>query len=92
MSFDWLDCTPVRRDGSQQRAKVAAAELADRAGTLYRLGFSQAEATRRLCARVAWEFDPPSSRTAYHQRPDALSDEAIKKIVADTYARRPNAW
>jgi hypothetical protein len=88
MSFEWMDSTPGRNDGSSRRAKVAAEELAHRAGTLFRLGFSQTDATKRLCARVAWEFDPPS-KSGHHKRPAALSDEAIAKIVADTYARRP---
>jgi hypothetical protein len=91
MSFPWLDCTPPRRNGSKQRADVEAAELADRAATLFRLGFSKQLATRRLCERVAWEFDPPS-KNGYHKRPDALSDQAIAKIVADTFARRPGGW
>ena len=63
----------------------------DRAATMFRLGFSQQQATRRLCARVAWEFDPPS-KAGVHKRPDGLSDSAIAKIVADTYARRPGGW
>jgi hypothetical protein len=88
MSFEWLERTPPRNDGSDRRVQVAATELANRAGTLYRLGFSQADATKRLCARVAWEFDPPSKSGA-HSRPAALSDAAVAKIVADTYARRP---
>ncbi len=92
MSFDWLECTPGRKNGSQQRAKVAATELADRAGTLYRLGFSQAAATARLCSRVAWEYDPPSKHGGPHKRPAALSDADVAKIVADTYARRPGGW
>jgi len=91
MSFEWLDCTKPRGNGSKLRAAVAAAELADRAGTLFRLGFSKEDATARLTARVAWEFDPPS-KTGHHKRPDALSDAAIAKIVADTYARRPGGW
>jgi hypothetical protein len=88
MSFEWLECTPGRKNGSQLRAKVAATELASRAGLMYRLGFTQAAATARLVARVAWEYDP-SSKKGYHRRPDALSDAAVAKIVADTYARRP---
>lgn len=91
MSFEWLDSTPSKKNGAQMRAKVAAVELADRAGTLYRLGFSQAAAVARLTARIAWEFDPPSKRGP-HKRPDALSDAAIAKIVAETYARRPGGW
>ena len=92
MSFEWLDRTPPRKNGSQLRAKVAAAEIADRAGTLYRLGFTQAAATSRLCARIAWEFDPPSRTGGHHKRPSGLADADIAKIVADTYARRPGGW
>jgi hypothetical protein len=91
MSFEWLERTPPRRNGAQLRAKVAATELADRAGTLYRLGFTREDATRRLCARIAWEFDP-APKSGPHRRPDALSDAAIGKIVADTFARRPGGW
>ncbi|HSN28695.1 MAG TPA: hypothetical protein VLT45_20555 [Kofleriaceae bacterium] len=91
MSFPWLDCTPARRNGSKLHADVAAAELADRAATLFRLGFTKDQATKRLCERVAWEFDPPS-KSGHHTRPEALSDQAIAKIVADTFARRPGGW
>ena len=76
----------MHKQGSKLRTQVATTELADRAGTLFRLGFTQAQAKARLAARVAWEYDPPSK---YHVRPDALSDAAIAKIVAATYARRP---
>jgi len=92
MSFEWLECTPGRKNGSQQRSSVAATELADRAGTLFRLGFSQSAATARLVARIAWEFEPSSRHGGPHRRPAALSDAAIAKIVADTYARRPHGW
>ena len=91
MSFEWMECTPGRSNGSKLRAQAAAAELANRAGTLFRLGFSQADATKRLCARVAWEYDPQAKRGS-HRRPDALSDQAIAKIVAETFARRPGGW
>ncbi len=92
MSFEWLERTPGRKNGSQLRAKVAATEIADRAGTLYRLGFSQAAATARLCARVAWEYEPPSKTGGLRERQGALSDAEVAKIVADTYARRPGGW
>jgi hypothetical protein len=88
MPFPWLQCTPPRLDGAEQRAKVAGAELASRASVLYRLGFTQADATRRLAAAVAWEYDAGSKPGAFC-RPDELSDDAIGKIVADAYARRP---
>lgn len=86
--FPWLDPTPPRKDGPDRRATVAAAELASRAGLLYRLGFTRDAATTRLTARIAWEFDQPC--TGAHRRPAALSDAAIAKIVADTYARKPS--
>jgi len=89
MAFPWLDPTPFPKDGADRRAKVACAELASRASLLFRLGFSAADATKRLCARIAWEFDPPSKKGP-HSRPPALSDAAIGKIVAETYARRPS--
>jgi hypothetical protein len=88
MSFPWLVSTPAAREGADDRAKVAAAELAARAGVLFRLGFSEADATGRLTAAVAWEYETGSQRPAY-RRPAALSDQAIAKIVSDTFARRP---
>lgn len=88
MSFPWLERTPPRRDGSSRRASVAAAELAHRAALFFRLGFTADAATKRLVARIAWEFDP-ASKQGHHKRPTALSDQAIAKIVQETYARRP---
>ena len=86
MAFPWLQRTPPRKDGAARRATVVSAELANRAGLLYRLGFSQAAATERLTAHVAWEYDPAGGT---HRRPSALSDQAIAKIVADAFARKP---
>jgi hypothetical protein len=86
MSFEWLARAP--KTHGKPHTQVATVELADRAGTMFRLGFTQKQATERLSARVAWEYDPPSKQGP-HRRPDALSDAAIAKIVADTYARRP---
>lgn len=83
MPFPWLKTTPPRTDGPDRRAAVAATELASRAGLYYRLGYTQADAITRLAARVAWEYDDAGLR------PAALSDAAIGKIVAETYARRP---
>ncbi|HEU0036348.1 MAG TPA: hypothetical protein VFQ53_37305 [Kofleriaceae bacterium] len=89
MSFPWLDRTPPRQGGSDRRAEVARTELAHRAALLYRLGFSVEDATKRLCDRIAWEYDPTSSKGGAHKRPDGLSDAEIAKIVSETYARRP---
>ena len=88
MPFPWLHCTPPRPDGADRRAKAATAELTNRAGVLYRLGFSQADATRRLTATVAWEYETGSKHAAA-RRPDTLSDQAIATIVSDAFARRP---
>lgn len=82
MSFSWMDRTPPRTDGADRRAKVACTELASRAGLLFRLGFTAEAATRRLIDRTAWEYDGDL-------RPESLSDQAIAKIVTDTFARRP---
>lgn len=93
MRFEWMECTPGKTNGSKLRAEVAAAELGHRAATLYRLGFTEKDAVARLCARTAWEYEPCSKPGAgCHRRPDALSDQAIAKIVADTYKRRPGGW
>jgi hypothetical protein len=88
MPFPWLHCTPPRPGGADLRAKVTSDELASRAGVLYRLGFTQADATSRLAAAIAWEYDAGSTPAGF-ARPAALSDAAIAKIVADTFARRP---
>jgi len=87
MDFPWLQSTPAPRDGAARRAKVACTELAQRAGLLYRLGYSQAAATKRLTQHVAWEFDQPAKGA--HKRHADLSDQAIAKIVAETFARKP---
>jgi hypothetical protein len=52
-----------------------------------RLGFTADECTRRLQARVAWDYDPPSRHGGCHKRPSELSDAAIGKLVTETYAR-----
>jgi hypothetical protein len=92
MDFPWLQrATPVSKDsaGYERRCKVACEELASRAGLMFRLGFSQEDAVKRLCERITWEFEGPAKASSDHRRPDALSEDAVKKIVAETYARRP---
>lgn len=84
-SFEWLETTRPRKGGPDRRTEVAAAELAHRAGLLYRLGFSEQAATARLCARMAWEYDASCGG----QRPASLSDQAVARIVSETFARRP---
>ncbi len=81
MPFSYLARTSPRPDGGARRIQVATTELASRAGLLYRLGYTVEAATARLVARVGWEFE--------HGRPAALSDQAIAKLVSDTYARKP---
>lgn len=80
MPFPWLDRTPPRPDGAERRARVARDELASRAGLLHRLGFTQEAAAQRLCERAAWELEGTT-------RPASLTDEAIRTLVADTYAK-----
>jgi hypothetical protein len=88
--FAWREPSRSPADGHEHRVRVACAELSHRAGLFFRLGYTEAEATARLVARIAWEFDPVSpSGPGAHRRPDALSDQAIGKLVAETYARRP---
>jgi hypothetical protein len=89
MSFPWLQTAPPRSDGVDRRVRFAVDELTSRAGLLFRLGYSEAAATRRLRDGVAWEFEAPAHAHGAHRRPDALSDQAIAKIVTATYARRP---
>ena len=88
MAFPWLQCTPPRDGGVDRHVKAATAELASRAGVLYRLGFSKADAARRLSAAVAWEYSSGAKQPGV-PRPEALSDAAIAKIVSDAFDRRP---
>jgi len=81
MSFPWLDRTPPRADSADRHAKAATDEIISRAGLLYRLGYSEAAATQRLIQRTTWEHEG--------ERPAALTDQAIGKIVRDTFARKP---
>ena len=81
MSFSWEGRTPPRANGAERRDQVAADELATRAALLYRLGFSETAATQRLIERCTWEHED--------KRPASLNDQAIGKIVRDTFARKP---
>ena len=81
MSFEWMDRTAPPKGGADRRAAAAVTELAQRAALLYRLGFTPKAAIDRLRARVEWEHGA--------HRHASISDEAVAKIVTDTYARRP---
>ena len=67
----------------EKRTAMYCREVADRAGMFYRLGYTAAEASKRLRYNADWDF---GSGTA---RPKELDDAVIDKIVAATYARRP---
>lgn len=73
-----MDRHPPKAGGADRRAKAAREELAHRAALLYRLGYSAADATKRLRASADWERE--------HTQ---LTDEQVGKIVTDTYARKP---
>ena len=91
MTFPWLVSTPSRSAaGAAARLDAQLRELRDRAALFYRLGYSVEVATKRLCARVAWEHEPASAHGGSHKRPSGLSDAAIAEAVRETYARRPS--
>jgi hypothetical protein len=72
------------RSGDERRLAMYRTELAERAALLQRLGHSAEQATARLRANLAWDFDGPGAGT----RPESLGDEAIAEIVRLAYARR----
>jgi hypothetical protein len=59
------------------------AELLERAGLYFRLGYPTRRAIARLKANVAWDFAPGDSR------PPGLTDRDIGEIVKTAYQRRP---
>jgi hypothetical protein len=91
VSFPWLETPNASGAGSAKGASTrldhATRDLRDRAAMLARLGFTAAECTRRLQARVAWDYEPASRHSGAHARPDGLSDAAIAQLVTDTFAR-----
>jgi hypothetical protein len=87
VSFDWLNPI-VRRSGARDlaaREVMIRAELAQRAGLFYRLGFTKARAVARLVGNVSWDYEVSGDG-----RPSWLDDGAISTIVEQTYARRPD--
>lgn len=88
MTFPWLQPSAPVADGPAHRLAAAQRELRERSALLARLGLSVADATARLSARVAWDYDPGSPAGGRHVRPAELSDVAIAKLVADVYASK----
>lgn len=88
MSFPWLETSAPASDGPARRLLAAQRELRERSALLARLGTPVADATARLCARVAWEFEPPSAHGGGHVRPAGLDDAAIAALVAEVYASK----
>ena len=59
------------------------AELVERAGLYYRLGYPSKRAVARLKANLAWDFELSDGR------PSGLGDREITEIVKSAYQRRP---
>jgi hypothetical protein len=88
--FPWMTANlSGSKAGAERRAKAIATDLRARAATLYRLGYSATAAAARLDARVAWEFEPESTRGP-HRRPASLDQAAIKALVKEVVDRRPS--
>jgi hypothetical protein len=88
VTFPWLSPRAAVADRSDHRLAATRRELRERSAMLARLGMSPEDATARLCARMAWEFDPCTSTPGSHQRPAELSDEAIGALVREVYASK----
>ena len=82
MTFSWQQPSAPIHDGADRRLAACQRELRERSAMLARLGMSVADATSRLSARIAWEFDGASGR------PEGLSDAAIAGLVAEVYASK----
>ncbi len=78
MSFDWMEVTGPARDGAIANKATHAQELRERAGLLFRLGYTKTAALARCKARIAWEFDG--------QGASPLSDREVKSIVNGVFA------
>jgi hypothetical protein len=87
VSFDWM-IPAAHRDPAREadrRIEMVRRAASERAGLFYRLGYSEAEATRRIAAYLDWDFELGAGG-----RPAALNDAAVRKLVKATYARRPS--
>ena len=80
MPFDWMNTQrPAVPAGRFRDQHVRA--IRERARLLFNLGFSEAEACRRIEAALAWEFDADVASTP---RPDFYAE--IPALVAAVYA------
>jgi hypothetical protein len=69
---------------TERRLEMHRRAIGERAGLYYRLGFSEAEAARRLTAYLDWDFEVGGGG-----RPAELGKTAIRDLVKAAYARRP---
>lgn len=77
---------PRRRSSNRSsRVDMYRAEISQRAGLYYRLGYPPSRAMARIAANIEWDFElEPGGR------PSELNDDAIGEIVKATYLRRPS--
>jgi hypothetical protein len=70
---------------SERNLDMLRRAIAERAGLYYRLGLSEAEATRRIGTYLDWDFEVGAGG-----RPAKLTKAAVRDLVKTTYARRPS--
>ena len=68
----------------ERRLEMICRAAIERAGLYYRLGFSEAEAARRLGAYLDWDFEIGGGG-----RPAELGKAQLRELIKSTYARRP---
>jgi uracil-DNA glycosylase len=86
MPFDWLHPripNAVKAKYPVSCRQVTADEIRARSSLLHRLGYDQAQALHRCLGNLAWGYE-------MRGRP-ALSDDEVRGLVAEVYARRPGA-
>ena len=86
MPFDWL--TPrvpaaVRARDPERRASSAEGDVRARAALLQRLGYDQSFAVHRALGNLAWAYELGGAAP--------LSDDQVRAVVADVYAKKPGA-
>ncbi len=80
MSFDWIQGSSCPAGQSARWEDQYIRDIQARAKLLHNLQFSKKEATRRIQAALAWEFDEDIASTA---RPAFF--KKIPKLVASVY-------